>query len=112
MSFWLKIKSFFGGQFTTATDGTALLHVAVWDGQQLSQVGNGVNDYVYALVMNGTSTLYIGGQFTQSGSTNMSYIGNEIFSSIFHFSFGSNKKFFKLDGMVTNYFLLEMDQWV
>ena len=59
----------------SSNDGTtALSHVAVWDGKRLTQVGNGLNNTVYALVMNGTSSLFIGGAFSGSGSFQLSHI--------------------------------------
>ena len=70
------LNRFFGGQFTTASDySSPLNYLASWDGQNFFQIGN-LNGDVFSLVMNGTSILYIGGQFTSSGSTQLNYIGN------------------------------------
>ena len=46
----------------------------------MNLVGNGLSPFVYALAMNGTSVLYIGGSFT---TTTMSFIGNSKISKIF-----------------------------
>ena len=71
-----QLKSYFGGQFVSSNDGqTPLSNLAVWDGKSLTQVGNGLNDTVNALVMNGTSNLFIGGVFSGSGSLQLSNIG-------------------------------------
>ena len=68
--------SYFGGNFGRSFYGQTLLsHVAVWDGQSLTQVGSGLNGTVNALVMNGTSNLFIGGYFSGSGSLQLSNIG-------------------------------------
>ena len=65
----------------SSNDGqTPLSHVAVWDGKSLTQVGNGINDTVNALVMNGTSNLFIGGVFSGSGSLQLSNIGKNKWS--------------------------------
>ncbi len=61
-----------GGNFATA-DGQTANGIAVWNGTAWSPLGtgllwNGFAAYVYAMVY-ANSTLYVGGNFTQAGST-------------------------------------------
>ena len=63
---------FVGGSFTSV-DGNSIPanYIASWDGNSWNILGtnstnNGVNSYVvYALAMNGTNNLFVGGQFTR-----------------------------------------------
>ena len=81
------MNRFFGGQFTTASDGRSPLnYLASLDGQNFFQIGN-LDNNVHSLVMNGTSTLYVGGQFISSGSTQLNKIGNWISFLEFQFFF-------------------------
>lgn len=65
-----------GGGFTSA-GGNSANHIARWDGQDWTQVGNGVNDVVAGMVAfddgDGTA-LYAIGDFTSSGSTTLNYV--------------------------------------
>ena len=63
---------FVGGAFTTVAQGSVSAnYVASWDGNGWSALGqptnNGVDGIVNALLMNGTSTLYLGGSFVSYG---------------------------------------------
>jgi hypothetical protein len=57
-----------GGDFFTAGEQLAL-HVAIWDGQEWSPMGEGINDTVHALASTSGKTprVYAGGAFTQAG---------------------------------------------
>ena len=61
-----------GGSFDNVyqSDGTALLayKIARWDGTTWTAMGTGVNNYVEAIAIDASGTVYIGGSFTQDGS--------------------------------------------
>jgi hypothetical protein len=48
-------------------------NIAQWDGSNWSALGSGMNNYVYALAVSG-STLYAGGGFTTAGGSAANYI--------------------------------------
>lgn len=54
------------GYFTTA-DGKTANHVARWDGNVWSSVGDGVNSNVWAITTTASSDIYVAGQFTAAG---------------------------------------------
>ena len=43
-------------------------YIAMWDGTTWHALGNGLNDYVYAIAVSG-GDVYVGGQFTMAGET-------------------------------------------
>ena len=63
---------FVGGSFTSVAGGSTTAHyVASWNGNSWNTLGtgsanNGVDNSVYALAMNGTNQLFVGGQFTSA----------------------------------------------
>jgi hypothetical protein len=63
-------KLYAGGWFTTAGDVSAN-HVAMWDGSRWSALGSGMDGpngpTVYALALDGSGSLYVGGWFTTAG---------------------------------------------
>ena len=69
---------FVGGSFTSV-DGSSILanNIASWNGNSWSFLGtnstnNGVNGTVYALAMNGTNQLFVGGQFSSANGGSVS----------------------------------------
>ena len=75
---------FVGGQFTSV-DGNSISanYIASWNGNSWNILGsnstnNGVDDFVYALAMNGTNNLFVGGWFTSVDGT--SILANHIAS--------------------------------
>jgi hypothetical protein len=62
-----------GGYFTTA--GKALAnHIACWDGNEWSPLGNGVNASVRDLALDSQGNLYAGGAFTTAGDVKVNSI--------------------------------------
>ena len=74
---------FVGGSFTSV-DGSSISanYIASWTGNSWNILGttssnNGVNGAVYALAMNGTNNLFVGGSFTNvGGSISANYIAS------------------------------------
>jgi len=67
---------FAGGAFNTAGNSTAF-HIARWDGQEWSPLGNGTSSNVYALTIFDSGDgpqLYVGGQFTTAGDEAANWI--------------------------------------
>jgi hypothetical protein len=62
-----------GGGFDTA-NGVVVNSIAKWDGSAWSPLGSGMNDYVYALALDGNGHLYAGGDFTTAGGVSANYI--------------------------------------
>ena len=64
---------FIGGNFSVAGNAIAN-HVALWTGSVWASLGEGVNDQVLALAVDGRGHLYAGGAFTQAGGQPASHI--------------------------------------
>ena len=52
-----------GGEFTDAGGNATADYIARWDGLAWYPLGNGLNDSVYTIAVNGTN-VYVGGEFT------------------------------------------------
>ncbi len=59
-------KVYFGGTFPIAGNLVAN-NIAIWDGENWSTLGSGVNNGVLALAIDGRGNLYAGGWFTEAG---------------------------------------------
>lgn len=64
---------FVGGDFLTA-GGTTVNGIAKWSGSTWSAMGEGVNNSVLAIAINGIGDVYAGGYFTQAGGVPASKI--------------------------------------
>jgi trimeric autotransporter adhesin len=51
----------------TSIDGTVMDNIGKWDGARWSALGSGANRRILSMVMDSTSSLYIGGEFTLAG---------------------------------------------
>jgi hypothetical protein len=70
---WDGTNLYVGGNFTEASCGVAVNHIALWDGATFSALGSGMSNTVQALAWNGTS-LYAGGIFATAGGVTVNYI--------------------------------------
>jgi hypothetical protein len=66
-------RVFIGGDFSIAGNAMAN-HIALWTGSEWTSLGQGVNDQVQALAVDGRGNLYAGGAFTQAGGQPASHI--------------------------------------
>ncbi len=64
---------YIGGTFTKNTNDGQALNIAAWDGTTWYKLGDGVNDAVRKIFIF-QNELYIGGDFTMSGSTTINHI--------------------------------------
>jgi hypothetical protein len=62
-----------GGNFTSA-GGVPANNIAKWDGSAWSALGSGVNGIVRTLATDGAEHLFVGGEFSQAGTTVSAYI--------------------------------------
>lgn len=62
-----------GGEFT-AYDGTAMNHVAMWDGSDWNALGSGVNGPVWTMALDAAGDLVIGGFFQTAGSVEVNAV--------------------------------------
>jgi len=69
----LQNKLYAGGAFTQTGFGQPAKHIAEWNGTNWVEIGGGTNGFVYGMFAK-DSNLYIGGGFTQVGSTPANHI--------------------------------------
>jgi len=58
-----------GGNFTTAPGGTTVNYVSLWDGSTWTSMDSGVSAPVLAFALDSNNDLYVGGIFTDAGTS-------------------------------------------